>query len=261
MNLLSLVVGALADCPERATAQKISQEISLGEAAYQNMDETEFHRVYASIQELVPCVSTPFNAAQATTFWRLQALAAFLERDEEAAVIAFQSVLAISPGYVLSENIAPVGHPLQSWFDRAVETPATLDDVLNPPRSGRIFIDGSASISAPLSRPYLFQMTNEDGQLVISQVVQAGQRPPDYAAARESPISVPLAVTAGVSGAIAGGTWYLARARENTFWDPSTPTNDLEVLQRQANALGTVALSAGVVTLGTGAAAVFIGVW
>ncbi|MFT5682452.1 MAG: hypothetical protein ACI8RZ_003370 [Myxococcota bacterium] len=261
MILLSFVVSAAAECPPMVTAQKVSQEISLGEAAFQNMDGAEFQRAYDAVETLVPCVDTPFNAAQATTFWRLHALAAFLERDEDAAIIAFQSVLAISPGYLLSENIAPMGHPLQVWFEQAMESTTSIDDVLPPPRSGQVFIDGSASLSVPLSRPYLFQMTDEANQLVVSQVVQAGQRPPGYASARERTINVPLAVTAGISGAIAGGTWYLSAAREKTFWDPTTPTGNLEILQRQANTLGTVALSAGVVTLGTGAAAVFIGSW
>ncbi len=261
MILLSLLSSAAADCPAPVTAQKISQEISLGEAAFLNMDESEFRRAYDEIQSLLPCVSTPFNAAQATTFWRLHALAAFLNRDEDAAVIAFQAVLAISPGYMLSESMAPMGHPLQVWFDQAMESPATLEDVLPAPRSGQIFIDGSASLSVPVGRPYIFQMTDEANQLVISQVVPAGQQHPGYPAARARSIHVPLAVTAGISGAIAGGTWYLATAREKTFWDPSTPTGDLENLQRQANTLGTVALSAGVVTLGTGAAAVLVGVW
>lgn len=261
MILLSLLAGAAAECPRPVSAQKISQEISLGEAAFQNMDEVEFRRAYEAIQSLVPCVSSPFNAAQATTFWRLSALAAFLDRDDDAVLIAFQSVIAISPGYLLSENIAPMGHPLQDLFEQALDSQGAIEDVLPAPRSGQVYIDGSAGLAVPLSRPYLFQLTDESEQLVISQVVQAGQRPPGYAAARERSINIPLAVTAGVSGAIAGGTWLLATSREETFWDPSTPTGDLEVLQRQANTLGTVALSAGVVTLGTGAAAVLVGEW
>ena len=261
MILLSLIASAAAECPSSVSAQKVSQDISLGEAAFKNMDEVVFRQVNDEIQQLVPCMSTPFNAAQATSFWRLSALAAFLERDEDTVLTAFKSVIAISPGYLLSESIAPMGHPLQDLFAQALESPTSLEDVLPTPRSGRVYIDGVVSLSVPLSRPYVFQMTDESEQVVFSLLVQAGQRPPGYATDRVQSINIPLAVTASISGAIAGGTWYLAASRESTFWDPSTPTGELKVLQRQANTLGTVALSAGVVTLGSGAAAVFVGAW
>jgi len=260
--VLSLMSAALADCTEPVTAQRISQMISLGEAAYQNMDEAEFRRAFATVQSSLPCVSTPFNTAQTTSFWRMHALAAFLDRDEDAGIIAFQSVLASTPGYSLSESLAPMGHPLQTWLESALVAPASLESVLATPSSGSIFIDGTAGLSAPLARPYLFQLTDEAGQLVISQVIPAGQEPPRYPVLRTGlAVNMPLAITAGVSGVVAGGTWYLATAREDTFWDPSTPTSDLELLQRQSNTLGTVALSAGILTVGTGAAAVFVGAW
>ncbi|MDG1480636.1 MAG: hypothetical protein P8R54_13660 [Myxococcota bacterium] len=261
MILLTLITSAAAECPASVPAQKVSQEISLGEVAFKNMDEELFRQVHDEIQLLVPCMSTPFNAAQATSFWRLSALAAFLSRDEDTVLTAFKSVIEISPGYMLPESIAPMGHPLQELFAQAMEGSTSLDDVLPTPRSGQVYVDGIASLSVPLSRPYLFQMTDESEQVVISQRVQAGQRPPGYATDRARSVNVPLAVTAGISGAIAGGSWYLATSREDTFWDPSTPTGELSGLQRQANTLGTVALSAGVVTLGSGAAAVFVGAW
>ena len=261
MILLSLTGLALADCSERQTAQYISQQISIGEAAYQNMDAEAFQQTHEQILQQIPCLQTPLNAAQATTFWRMSALAAFLARDEEAGVVAFQALLRISPGYVLSESIAPDGHPLQGWFEQAMERTSSLEEVLAEPRSGQIYIDGSAGLAAPVGIPYLFQMMDETGQITVSQVVQAGQRPPGYAAVQRGRINVPLAVTAGVSGAVAGGTWLLSSARKDTFWDPATPISDLETLQRQSNTLGTVALSAGVVALGSGAAAVFVGAW
>jgi hypothetical protein len=260
--VLSLMSAALADCAEPVTAQRISQEISLGEAAYQNMDEAGFRQAFTMVRESLPCVNSPFNSAQATAFWRMHALAAFLDRDEDAAVIAFQSVLSSTPGYSLSEALAPMGHPLQVWLELALVSPSSLESVLATPASGSVFIDGTASLSAPLARPYLFQLTDESGQLLVSQVIHPGQEPPRYPVLRERPIiNAPLAITAGVSGVIAGGTWYLATAREDTFWDPSTPTSDLELLQRQSNTLGTVALSAGILTVGSGAAAVLVGSW
>ena len=142
-----------------------------------------------------------------------------------------------------------------------MERPAALEEVLTAPREGEVYINGSPSQVVPVGLPYLFQLTDATGAVVASQLVPAGQKPPGYATARKGSINVPLAVAAGVSGAVAGGTWYLATAREKTFWDPSTPTSDLQALQQQANTFGTVALSAGVVTLGTGAAAVLVGVW
>ena len=146
--VLSLMSAALADCTEPVTAQRISQMISLGEAAYQNMDEAEFRRAFATVQSSLPCVSTPFNTAQTTSFWRMHALAAFLDRDEDAGIIAFQSVLASTPGYSLSESLAPMGHPLQTWLESALVAPASLESVLATPSSGSIFIDGTAGLSA-----------------------------------------------------------------------------------------------------------------
>ncbi len=256
-----LVGASSADCAAAIPAARIAQEISLGEAAFINMEQDEFTVSYEAVQGMLGCLTDPLNTAQAMAYWRLEALEAFLARDEQRARLALRAVLDITPSYSLSETVAPIGHPLQAWFEEELMQSARAGAPLDPPRSGTLWIDGDTRSAAPVDRPYIFQLTDQDGIVELSTRVPIGELPPHYPVSRRLGVHMPLAVTAGLSGVLAGGTWYLAAQREQAFWDPQTQEGELPSLQQQANTLGAVSLSAGVLAVGAGAAAVIVGSW
>jgi hypothetical protein len=120
------------------------------------------------------------KVSTALAWLRAEALTAFLDREPARAVAALRSLVEISPGYVLSDELAPPGHPLRTYYDIAVGSPRVPGRALARPRSGWIEIDGAAQEQAPVDRPYLFQRMDRAGKVVQSQLVAAGQSPDAY---------------------------------------------------------------------------------
>ena len=265
MWIWSMVLGlgeAQATCSGLVRPSELSQQMSLAEAAYINLEAEDFAQHLAGVRADVACLSEPLNDAQATALFRLEALSAFLGRDQETAKVAFWAVLGISPNYSLSPSLAPEGHPLQAWFFEAFETQNPLTAPLAAPRRGTVWIDGRpAQGTVPLGRPYLFQWVDEDGVLAISTVVAPGQTLPDYPAAGGARLDPRWAIAAGTATVVAGGAWLLARRGEQDFNDPATPTAELEGLRTRTNALSATSMGVGVVAVGAGAAAVLVRVW
>ena len=139
---MMLLASAWADCPAPVTAAELSQAISVGEAAYINMDEATFRESWASVQARLPCLSEPATDLLVIAYFRMSALQAFLDRDEVGGTASLKSLLARSPSYALSPSLAPDNHPLQSWMTAAFENPATLTVPFSPPRNSTVWVDG-----------------------------------------------------------------------------------------------------------------------
>lgn len=263
IGLWVMVAAAWADCTEPVTAGALNQDISIGEAAYLNMDEGGFREGWASVQDRLPCLSEPVTDTLVIAYFRMAALEAFLDRDEAGGTAALRALLARSPGYTLSPSLAPENHPLQAWMTTAFENPATLTVGFTPPRDGTVWVDGTvAGMVLPADRPYIFQYADEDGVMVTSALVRPGEAPPVQGKARpERSLNMPLLITAGAAAVASGGAYALARQRETTFNDPLTADSELLALRRQTNTLSVLSVSAGVAAVGTGAMAFISGEW
>jgi len=253
---------AQAACDEPVDAAALGQAVSIGEAAYISMDEAGFRRTWDEIQRSLPCLSEPVTDPLLISLYRSAALHAFLERDEASGVAALQALLSRSPHYSLSPTLAPEAHPLQAWRTTAFENPSTLTAPYTVPRKGTVWVDGDTVTGVtPVGRPYVLQYADADGTMVLSALVMPGQTPPVLGPTRDVGSGLPLAVLGGLSAVAAGGTYALARQREATFNDLSTPTADLAALRQQANLFSALSVGAGVAAVGTGAAAVLVGTW
>lgn len=255
-----------AACPEPTTAKALVQEVSAGDAAFAELDDERFALARSRSVAMVPCLSDAVTPGQAALFHKLQALGAFVDRDDAAAVGYFRSVVAASPGYKLPETLAPEGHPLRTQFAVAEGTVAVPEPLLPVPRDGALAVDGRRATTAPLDRPFLFQRLDGSGKVVESALLEPGQAVPSYDAAGRSGaaggrrgVNVPLAATAGVA-ALASGVLYLsARGSAAAFWDPTTADTDLDALRARTNRLGWLSAGAGVVAVGAGAGAFISG--
>ncbi|MFT4980132.1 MAG: hypothetical protein ACI8S6_006044, partial [Myxococcota bacterium] len=188
---------------------------------------------------------------------------AFIERDEAAGIAALRALLARAPHYSLSPSLAPENHPLQQWMVAAFESPSTLTAPFDAPRHGSVWVDGVAATGVvPTDRPYLFQYSDEDGVMAVSALVQPGSAPPALGPARpERSFNLPLAVAGGVVAIGAGSAYAMARQREATFNDLTTPNTQLDTLRRQANGLSLLSVGAGTAALGLGAVVLITGEW
>jgi hypothetical protein len=252
-----------ASCPEPTSAKALVQEVSSGDAAFAELDDTGFSSALARSLEMVPCLSETVTPGQAALFHKLHALGAFVDRDDAGAVAHFRSVVAASPGYKLPESLAPEGHPLRTHFAVAEGTIAVPEPLLPVPKDGTVHVDGRRSTTAPLDRPFLYQRLDGAGQVVESALLTSGQQVPAYDSAGKGGarrgVNVPLAATSGIAAVASGVLFLSARSSAAAFWDPTTPTGDLDTLRSRTNTLGWLSAGAGVVAVGTGAGAFISG--
>jgi hypothetical protein len=262
------VARAAAPCAEPVTARAFHQVVSLADAAYSQMDLEGFQAARLQARQMVPCLAEPITPAQAAGFHRLEALGEFLGRNHAGSVSALRALASAAPGYELSEELAPQGHPLQMYYEIARGT-VSVAPVPIPPEEGRWFhIDGAAATERPIDRPYLFQSFEEGGRVTTSSLVKAGKLPPGFTAPGPDLPRVDrkrtarsLAWVSVGSAAVAGGLYLGARSASNKFWDPTTPRSDLDALRTRTNALGWTSAGVGLVAMGTGGAALLVGTW
>ena len=176
---------------------------------------------------MVPCLSEPISPAQAAGFHRLEAMGEFLARNHAGAVASLRALASAAPGYELSEELAPQGHPLAMYYEIALGT-VSVPSTPIPAVEGRwIHIDGTATTERPVDRPYLFQSFEEGGRVTTSGLVKAGRLPPGFEAPSPQMSSTTdrtrTARTLGWvsvgTAAVAGGLYLGARRSSNQFWD------------------------------------------
>lgn len=259
-----------AGCDAAVGARDFGRMIAAGDAAYANMYEKGFREARLDAAQALPCLTEGLTPGQSAAFHRLEALAAFLDRDHAGAVASFKAVLAAAPGYTLPEAMAPMNHPMRTYFEIAANSPVPPGRPLNPPKAGWVHLDGALATEAPADRPFIYQRFGDGGRVIESMLVRPGITPPTLALAstpsrssRKSgrEINVGLASAAGVAALASGGFFLAAHNTEQAFWSQSTSQAELGALRTQTNTFGWLSAGFGAVALGTGTAALLVGTW
>ena len=258
-------------CDGPVSARTLSQLVSAGDVAFADLNESGFQVARWNAGQAVPCLNEPLSTGQVASYHRLEALAAFLDRDHAQTVMSFKAVLSVAPGYDLPLSLAPDNHPLRVDFEVASGLAAGALVPLPTPTEGSVIVDGTPAEGVPLDRPYVFQYIGANGAVAHSELVRPGMPLPDYPSkaargARPSgggggglSLNVPLAVTAGAAALASGGLYLAANGKAASFWNTNTPAAQLPDLRRQTNTLQGLSLGAGVVAVGAGAGAVVVG--
>ncbi|NOY26561.1 MAG: hypothetical protein GXP62_11865 [Oligoflexia bacterium] len=262
---------AQAACDKPVSPGELARMLSTADAAFGNMDAVSFRSALSLVRSSIPCLSGPLAESQAAAYHRAEAYDAFLNRDHAAVVQQFRALLSASPGYRLSDQVAPDGHPLRTDFEIAQGLPTEPSRPLPPPVAGSLRVDGRASTQAPVALPFLVQQVDDEGNVLTSALVEQGSTLTPYPALQQPVptlrsggkrrVGVPLVAAALVAGVASAGLYGFSSARASDFWDPATPDDELQQLRRQTNATGYASLGAGIVAIGAGTAAVLTFVW
>ena len=241
-------------------AQDLGRVISAGDAAFGALDAQAFRAADSEAARLLPCLDEALEPAQVAALHRLHALAAFLARDHAGAVSAFRSMLATAPDYRLSEEAGAAQPPAPHRLPGGGRDGLGAGAPLRAPRQGWVQVDGQRAEQAPADRPWVFQHFSEDGQVLGTSLVPVGGETPAYPSRSRggSGARVPLG-SPPVWPQRHREPFLLAQSSEQAFWDPSTPTGDLQGLRDQTNTFGWLSAGAGVVAAGAGAGAVLSG--
>lgn len=260
-------------CEAPVTAREVMQTVASAHAAYADLDLDGFKAAHLTLSGQLPCLVDSLSEGQTAGVHGVEALASFVDNNPAATVASFRSVLAAAPSYRLPEDLARSGHPLRTMFDTATGAlpSPTAPMPQHPSREGWVHVDGTSATTWPVDRPYLVQAFDDAGRVTESGLYAAGAPPfgidtrgsataGRHRSSRMRQARVLAGVSAG-SALVAGGLYLGARAAHTNFWDPSTPTADVEALRTRANALGWASAGVGAIAVGTGGAAVLVGTW
>ena len=269
VGLAAAPASAGPPCAESVSARAFHQQVAAGDTAYADMDIEAFQQARVQARQMIPCLSEVLTPAQAAGYHRLEAFGSFLGRDHAGAVASLRAVLAAAPGYQLSADVAPEGHPLRMYFEIAEGAQPVPGAAIAPIGDGWLTVDGATSTEWPIDRPYLTQQFDGGGKASFSASRMAGQPPSKELVASDTSRRVgpkirtarTLSLVSGGAALVAGGLYLGARSSSNQFWDPSTPTTELDALRQRTNTLGWASAGVGFVAVGTGGAALLVGTW
>ena len=128
--LLQLSGTARAQECERATSTRdVARALNTALDAFFALDKDAFAASRRSVRGTLACLEEPVQRRQAADFHRVEALASYLDRDEDRVLWHLRAAHAIEPSYDISELI-PQDHPIMDLEDRArsMGTPA-LEEV------------------------------------------------------------------------------------------------------------------------------------
>jgi len=245
---------------------------------FANMDVTGFNAAHAEAHEALGCLQETILGADAAAFYRLEALHAFLARDEPRIAASFRAARTLQPDYRLSERLAPTNHPLRAHFDSA--TPVT-DPVSTPlDAQAQLYVDGVRATSRPMERPSILQQIGSTGGVEHTVWLPPDSVTPEWALPRPEPevndaptaLQEPAAlpedkerrtvwpffVGAGSAAAAATVSGAIALSTESRAKSPGTPEARLGTLQKRANNWGYAAQATGIAAVGLGVTGVVL---
>ena len=169
-------------CEDDSTTADLRLAIEELEAAYIALDVEGVRERMAALEALTPCLQEAIPRTDATRYHRAQGLGAFINRDGDAASMAFLAARSIEPDAPLPSSLIPEGHPVQRLYSER-----SLDDrpfgPLPEPVDSYLLLDGRQADQRPLSQPVFFQRIESSGTVAQTAYLWPGDPLPSFAVA------------------------------------------------------------------------------
>lgn len=253
-----------AVCKKETTFSQLIEAGSKGEQAFADMDLTALLKQAASAREVIlPCLKRPLTPKQAAVFHRLMALEAFTLRNDARVIAEFHGARQLAPGYQIPEAMAPEGHALRDYYERAVHSKDGKPEAVFAPEGGYVVAGGVRSAPRMGKTPVILQVYGSGKTpkeaWIETRYIQPGEVLPRWGknvfgvTARDLGIDTqptwqkptPWIISAGVSSMIAAVFYALAINERGKFDDVSTADSDLGGIRDRANGFGWTAVSTG----------------
>jgi hypothetical protein len=270
---------ALAVCPQRSSPEMLDTVIQLAERSFQELNPEGFESATSAAHDVLDCVNKPLSPSLAARFHRLRGFEWFSVGEQATHVLeAFRASAIIDPAYTLPYTLVPAQHPLRHAYNAASSSLRDPRISILMPQTGSLVVDGTPNQDVPSTRPYVFQIVNNEGKATSTSHVATGNLPPAYAIAEKKPArtkplrSAPvtsatphtsrtLAISSGVAALVGTVLYAVAAGHSKQFHDIETDYGELSALKRQTNSLAVLSGALGGAAVGTGLSALVVGNW
>ena len=287
LALLAWSGPARAACQGPSSASDLMRALNEAQSAYASLDTDGFDRASAAVDEALPCLGEPISPPLAAAVHRNEAIKAYIADDPARVRSAFRAALALQPGWRMPEDVLPPGSPLAQLYDEARGLGPGPDEAINLPSGLQLLVDGASAQRVPSERPTVMQIVAPDGQISGTWYLRVGDPFPSELRLLPAPAPVapplgptvaqlpetppaeapdrrwlPLAISAGASGLLAGGSYLLsAHAHADYVAPDAVAYEDLAGLERANHVEVIAAGGLGVAALGLGLGALIVGAW
>ena len=233
-----------------------------GEDAFASMNLARLQVADAQALSTIPCLVDPLPVEAAADFHRLRALRAFTEDDSSLVLSEFHAARRLVPGYVVPEEVAPEGHPLQQLYDFSAGADEGALELVVPPEGGRVVVDGVSNALRPSGVSSIVQVYSSRGTLVESRYLAPGEATPAWGLRPEEVLAAQqrhqLLVGGTVLFGVASLATYTASRLTRQRFEASTTPAEIRSLARTTNGLAWTAVGSGGLALGLGTTAVLV---
>jgi hypothetical protein len=143
--------------------------------AFYQLDAESFAEAREETVAAMVCLEEPLQQRQAADFHRLEALAAYLERDERRARAQLEAALGIEPNFDLVE-LLPSDHPLHALYDEARSGRRAEPELLTVEEGVASYWDGAPPAAVAAGWPGLLQLADGRGRVFYNDLVAAGAK-------------------------------------------------------------------------------------
>lgn len=282
--LLALSGPARAGCEQATTSNDLVRALNAAQSSYASLDTDGFQRASAQADAALTCLGEAISPPVAAQFHRNDAIKAYIADDLARVRSAFRAALTLQPGWRMPEDVVPPGSPLAALYTEAQGLGPGPDEPVLVPKGLVLMVDGASAQRVPSERPTILQIAAPDGRISETIYLRVGEvLPPELRGLAPPPPPppiltdggeehpppppkkrawLPLAVSAGASGLLAGGCYALSASSYSRYTTPGVVDyEDLPGLKRlnHAEVLGSAGL--GLAALGLGLGAVIVVAW
>jgi len=254
---LLFTILAHAECPEDPLGAMRAHSAAV-EQAFADLDDPGFAAAYASLVEVVPCVSTPLDLRDILALHRSYALAAFVEGDMAGSRKSWGAVRTLNPTWELPDELAPEGHLLRTQFDAAPLGPEVVELELAP--DGGWLIDGRPAAVVPRDRAFVLQGADAERLIIYTGYHRALAEVPllDFAKPGPSPRAKKMRLWGTVAG---GGLALMAGGAAALHFDAVADLDTVDYDKFDATVLRGDVTGWSAIVLGAGAIGVTTVAW
>ena len=248
---------ARAAACEPVSAADLGARLDAAEAAFLKMNQAAFETEVAGLRAAVPCLADVITPTQAARLHTIQASAAFLARDEQATVSAFQAANSATPEAALVDWL-PAGHPVSIELRYARRFDAPPVTALAQP-AGTLWVDGRPADALTKSWPSVLQWSPSGPAPAYSVLHQPGTPLPEWIVEAPTPLSAQtrrrLMLGASAAASAASTAVLLAISADSyQRFSGNIPYDEMDAVRTRANVSGAAGIGTAALTAGLGTA-------
>jgi hypothetical protein len=165
---------AESDCERAASPADFYMASDMGEQAFVDLDLDGLMVAQADALWALRCANQQISDKMAAAFHRLMAFSAFTEGDDVRVLVEFHAARRLEPGYLISAEVVPEGHPLRLQYEAATDTDMGAPEPIYPPTGGYVVVDGVRGAPRFAETSCIVQVFDVDHRLVETVYMGAG---------------------------------------------------------------------------------------